>query len=249
MTDSPKTADIKVSSPRTLGPETVSKSESLELPIAETRQSMPDKVPSKPLDRWLAIVTLVVGVILVLVPRTQTMVVILLLICFCSLLHPVWNLWWIEDGRWRRVGSIALLAVGFFLIGVAAWPHEETEIPPSARFGSSPPIPAAQPSSSATPLPSGISPESPTPSTTRDASPPPLPNRPATSVTATRSRKTKSQTSSMLSQARQLYTQRRFDAAINLCDRLLSVDPGNIEAKALRSQISHTRNTLNNQND
>jgi hypothetical protein len=68
----------------------------------------------------------------------------------------------------------------------------------------------------------------------------------STSRPASRTRANGSDTSSLLNRARQLYNQRKYWDARNLCDKVLSTEPNNAEALSLKNQINHTINTLNN---
>jgi hypothetical protein len=78
--------------------------------------------------------------------------------------------------------------------------------------------------------------------------PAPQPSRRTAGVPSTRSGNNGFQASSLLNRARQLYNQRKFQEAIDLCDQVLSHEPNNVEAISLRKQITHTITTLNNYN-
>ena len=51
---------------------------------------------NKPIDRWLALGAIVVGIIYFWIPKTPTALVISLVVIFLLLIHPLWNFWWIE---------------------------------------------------------------------------------------------------------------------------------------------------------
>ena len=51
----------------------------------------------KPIDRWLGLMSAAIGVILFLIPKTPSIIVVVcLVLIFLLLIHPVWNLWWVE---------------------------------------------------------------------------------------------------------------------------------------------------------
>src|SRR6266404_832053 len=79
----------------------------------------------KPIDLWLAIGGVVVGIILFLLAKFPLTIATLLGVCFFLLLHPAWNFWWIEVRRWRQVTVVALLAGAIAIFGVCVWPSEQ----------------------------------------------------------------------------------------------------------------------------
>ena len=44
-----------------------------------------------------------------------------MLAIFALLFHPVWNVRWIENRRWRRIGALSLLALGLSALGYFTW--------------------------------------------------------------------------------------------------------------------------------
>src|ERR1035438_834803 len=66
----------------------------------------------KPLDLWLAIGGIVVGIILFIVPKTTATVATSLIIIFALLIHPIWHFWWIEERLWRKLAAALLLVLG-----------------------------------------------------------------------------------------------------------------------------------------
>jgi|SRR5215831_7270244 len=79
-------------------------------------------IPKKPIDRWLGLGGVVIGILLFLIAKTPTIVVVAVIAIFGLLLHPAVKFWWIEDRRWRQFASVALLAGLCTLVGYLAWP-------------------------------------------------------------------------------------------------------------------------------
>lgn len=75
---------------------------------------------SKPVDRWLTIAGVVVGVLIFLLPKTPVFVASLLAACYGLLIHPVWNFWWVERSRTRRVVALVAMAILMIVAGYAA---------------------------------------------------------------------------------------------------------------------------------
>jgi hypothetical protein len=76
----------------------------------------------KPVDRWLGLGSIAVGVVFFLLPKTPLVIVLSLVLIFALLIHPVWNFWWIEGKLWRRLGVCCLFVACLFLLGRASWP-------------------------------------------------------------------------------------------------------------------------------
>ncbi len=76
----------------------------------------------KPIDRWLALAGVAVGVILFLLPKTPSVVCGAVALIFLLLVHPVWHFWWIEKSAFRRVFACLLLSVALVGLGYSAWP-------------------------------------------------------------------------------------------------------------------------------
>lgn len=89
----------------------------------------------KPIDIWLAIGGVVVTILLYLFVKTPAVVIILSVLIFALLIHPVWNFWWVEKSRWRQILFSVLLAALSCLIAYGAWPVNEQGNPPSAQRG------------------------------------------------------------------------------------------------------------------
>jgi hypothetical protein len=81
-----------------------------------------ESTPAKPVDRWLTIGALVVGVITFIAPKTPLFVISLLVVCFSLLIHPIWNFWWVERSFARRLVALAVVAVLLAVVGRAAIP-------------------------------------------------------------------------------------------------------------------------------
>lgn len=96
-----------------------------------------DMEKKKPIDVWLAIGGVVVTILLYLFGKTPAVVIILSVLLFALLIHPVWNFWWVGKSRWRQIFFIGLLAAVSCLIAYGAWPIIEPGNPPSAQQGSS----------------------------------------------------------------------------------------------------------------
>src|ERR1041385_4207258 len=86
---------------------------------------LPELSPKKPkpVDIWLGIGSIVMTILLFLFGKTPAIVLVLAVLIFALLIHPIWNFWWIEKYRGRQIFFSVLLAIGCFLIGYAAWPE------------------------------------------------------------------------------------------------------------------------------
>ena len=88
----------------------------------------------KPIDRWLGLLGIVVGIALFLLTKTPALVIVSVSAIFLLLLRPMLNFWWIEDTNTRRAIAVMCLAVVCFLIGYASWPAPATKIPTAAEI-------------------------------------------------------------------------------------------------------------------
>lgn len=79
----------------------------------------------KPVDLWLVLASSAVGILFWLFPKTPITVVLGTVFIFGLLLHPAWNLPWIEDYLGRRVFTIFLLAAVCTVVGYITWPTKE----------------------------------------------------------------------------------------------------------------------------
>jgi hypothetical protein len=81
---------------------------------------------NKPIDRWLTLGTVVVGIVLVLLTKTPTLVVLCVLLMALLLAHPIWYFWWIEETIARRFSALAVMFLCLYGIGYLAWPPSPT---------------------------------------------------------------------------------------------------------------------------
>jgi hypothetical protein len=79
----------------------------------------------KPRDLWLALSSIVIGILLYLIPKTGLVIVLCLLAIFALLIHPAWHFWWIEKRLWRRIALLSLLAISLVFLGGSIWPSHE----------------------------------------------------------------------------------------------------------------------------
>lgn len=80
----------------------------------------------KPIDRWLALAGVAVGLILFLVPRSSVSVSVCAAMLFALLLHPIWNMWWIEAALSRRLFALGLWSLCCAFVGFVAWPSAQS---------------------------------------------------------------------------------------------------------------------------
>lgn len=80
----------------------------------------------KPIDRWLALGGVAVGIAFYLLPKTPPIIIASSVAIFALLLHLVWNFWWVERSRIRQILSSALLLAGCALLAYICWPHPES---------------------------------------------------------------------------------------------------------------------------
>jgi hypothetical protein len=76
----------------------------------------------KPIDRWLALLSVAIGIAYSLLPKTPSVVVVSLGLIFLLLLHPIWNFWWIEESIGKRTCAVIALAIFCSLLGFVGWP-------------------------------------------------------------------------------------------------------------------------------
>lgn len=98
---------------------------------------------TKPIDRWLGLGGVAVGILLFLFAKTPLAVVFWVVMFFFVLLHPVWNFWWIEKSLSRRFVAVTILAIVSIGVGYIAWPTPPT--PSTSLVQSAPSAPEQQP--------------------------------------------------------------------------------------------------------
>jgi len=89
--------------------------------------------PNKPIDRWLGIGGIAVGIAFFLLPKTPLVVALCGLIMFGLVLHPIVNFWWVEKTRTRQAAAIFGWALTCFVIGWSAWPTTAPTLPVTAK--------------------------------------------------------------------------------------------------------------------
>jgi hypothetical protein len=78
---------------------------------------------TKPIDTWLQLVGVAVGIFCFLFAKTPLSVTLCAIAIFVLLIHPVWNFWWVENYRGRQIFLTFWLAVGCCLVAYLAWPN------------------------------------------------------------------------------------------------------------------------------
>lgn len=92
-------------------------------------KEIPKEEPKKkPIDRWLGLFAVVVGLMKALLPTTPPIIIGWLLFIFILLLYPVWNFWWIEKNIRRRSGALLIIVCILVIIGFISWPIQQPEI-------------------------------------------------------------------------------------------------------------------------
>jgi hypothetical protein len=79
---------------------------------------------NKPIDRWLGLAGIAMGIALYLLPKTPNVVLFSLALIFALLIHPIWNFWWIEAKLSRKLGASALLVMVLLGLGQLSWPQD-----------------------------------------------------------------------------------------------------------------------------
>jgi hypothetical protein len=80
------------------------------------------RTPDKPIDRWLMLAGVVVAILIFLLPRSTPAVIGGLILVFLFLLHPLWNLPWIDNSLFRRLICVIVVAVVLTILGFVIAP-------------------------------------------------------------------------------------------------------------------------------
>ena len=80
---------------------------------------------SKPIDRWLSLGGVAVGVLLFLIEKTPVSVIVFCAVLFALLIHPLWNFWWIEDSSARRRSATAVFIIALIFLAWNTWPEDK----------------------------------------------------------------------------------------------------------------------------
>jgi hypothetical protein len=76
------------------------------------------------IDRILTLFGIAVGIVFYLLPKTPGMVVIGCVGIFACLVHPLWNLRWVEDEQLRRAVVVMMLLAACVFVGKVSWPKD-----------------------------------------------------------------------------------------------------------------------------
>src|ERR1700737_2492208 len=76
----------------------------------------------KPIDRWLALCGIAVGIALYLLPKTPLVIFCSVTAIFLLLMHPLWNFPWIEQYRFRQLMASVVWLASCLLLAYVAWP-------------------------------------------------------------------------------------------------------------------------------
>jgi hypothetical protein len=80
---------------------------------------------SKPIGMWISLFFFVVGLAMIWMARTPSLLIIIMVLMFVSLLHPIYHFWWIEKTRLRRITAIVIYFILIILFGYIVWPSRE----------------------------------------------------------------------------------------------------------------------------
>jgi len=72
----------------------------------------------KPIDRWLALFAIVVGIVLYLLPKTRPVIAACCAAIWLLLFHPAIKFWWVEKKTWRQVCALLLLTMTISYFGL-----------------------------------------------------------------------------------------------------------------------------------
>jgi hypothetical protein len=81
---------------------------------------------NSPIDRWLALGAMAIGIALFILPKSPAIVVGLWVVIFVLLLHPCWHLPWIKNKSLRiRLVVCGILALVCAMLGYLSWPSDD----------------------------------------------------------------------------------------------------------------------------
>jgi hypothetical protein len=90
--------------------------------VVQTLNLNPKK-SKKPIDSWLTLVGIAVGIVFSFSAKTPSVIIGGLLLCFVVLAHPIWNFWWVERSLARRIAVLFIVAIALLGIGFGTWPE------------------------------------------------------------------------------------------------------------------------------
>jgi hypothetical protein len=96
----------------------------------------------KPVDMKLGLGGIAMGIVYWLIPKNPATIIISLIVIFALLIHPIWNLRWIEERTRRRILAILLFITILIILGIVSWPRSEKqkEIKPTILQLNLPPL-------------------------------------------------------------------------------------------------------------
>ncbi len=106
---------------------------------------------NKPVDRWLSLVALAVGVALYLLPKTEPVIIGCCILIWISLLPLFIRFWWVEDRKWRQVLAGSILTAGIVLLDLNVGPERPQERQAERNETQTIPSPAKSEQSESTP--------------------------------------------------------------------------------------------------
>jgi hypothetical protein len=110
---------------------------------------------NKPIDRWLGLFALAVGVALYLLPKTEIVIIGCCILIWVSLLHPFIKFWWVENRKWRQWLAAAVLTVGAVSLAYNIKPEKTPEDQAKIKSEDNAPTPTKSESTPLSP-PSGV---------------------------------------------------------------------------------------------
>lgn len=87
-----------------------------------------NKENGKPIDRWLGLFAIVVGIVLYLVPKTEPVIIACCFSIWCLLIYPVIKFWWVEDRKWCQIVAFLALTGVVVYFGLHIKPEKTEEL-------------------------------------------------------------------------------------------------------------------------